>query len=64
MGILPSQHREADFGNGSYGFMSQEDAFNAIDRDDPPVGATFRINGEVYKLQYVIGMLEFVPVEE
>lgn len=64
MGILPNEHRRADFGEEGYGFVNQQDALNSIDLDSPPVGATFKINGEVYKLQYVIGVLEFVKVEE
>ena len=64
MGILPPQHRRVDFGAEGYGFLGFDDAYNAIDPGDPPVGHTFKINGEVYELGYISGVLEFMIIED
>ena len=59
MGLLPSQHKEPDFGQG-YGFIDFEDAFNSIDHENPPVGKTFKISGDIYRLTEDLDFEELV----
>jgi len=55
----------ADFGNGlGFGYNGFYDAMSTVDEDNPPLGLTFKINGEIYELQRIAGKLEFIKEEE
>ncbi len=65
MGMLPDQYFRADYGNDlGYGFEGFDDALSTIDYDNPPIGETFKISGQIYTLGLINKKLEFVKREE
>ncbi len=62
--LLSDQYTRADYGNNQgYGFNGEFDAMSTVDPQDPPLGHTFKISGQVLRLEEICGKLEFVEIE-
>ena len=62
MGLLANNYQQADYGN-NFGFNGFYDAMSTIDPDSPPLGSTFKISGQILRLEKICGKLEFVEIE-